>query len=161
MEDRALFYGEVLSYIVNLRDMNSEFGVLPIPKFDEAQEGYITYCETLSSTSVMPNVGEPEKAAAVLEAMAVQSYITVTPAYYEIALERKYSRDEESVEMIDIALENRVYDIGRIYSTLNVSAIFQDLAAKGSTDFASAFAKREKAAHKILSKIMDAFNTMD
>ena len=159
--DRSLFYGEVLSYIIGLRDMNSEFGVLPIPKFDEAQEVYTTYCESNSSTATLPNVGDPEIAATILEGMAIQSYIELTPAYYDVALERKYSRDEESIEMIDIALANRVYDIARIYSNLNVSGIFQDLAAKGSTDFASAFAKYEKSAKKRLEKIVDAFDSMD
>ncbi|MBO5258184.1 MAG: extracellular solute-binding protein, partial [Clostridia bacterium] len=38
MEDRVLFYGEVLSYIVNVRDMETAFGVLPIPKYDEMQD---------------------------------------------------------------------------------------------------------------------------
>ena len=161
MEDRALFYGEVLSYIINLRDMNSEFGVLPIPMFDEAQDGHITYCESNSSTATIPNAGDPETAATVLEAMALQSHMIVTPAYYEVALERKYSRDEESVEMIDIALANRVYDVGRVYSSLNVHGIFQELAAKGSTDFASTFAKREKSALKKLTQIVDAFNEME
>ncbi len=161
MEDRALFYGEVLSYIINLRDMNSEFGVLPIPKFDEAQNGYITYCESNSSTATIPNAGDPETAATVLEAMALQSHMIVTPAYYEVALERKYSRDEESIEMIDIALANRVYDVGRVYSSLNVHNIFQELAAKGSTDFASNFAKREKAALKKLTQIVDAFSELE
>ena len=160
-EDRSLFYGEVLSYIIGLRDMNSEFGVLPIPKFDEAQEVYTTYCESNSSTATLPNVGDPETAATILEGMAIQSYITLTPAYYDVALERKYSRDEESIEMIDIALANRVYDIARIYSSLDISGIFQDLAAKGSTDFASAFAKREKSANKRLEKIVEAFDSMD
>jgi len=161
MEDRALFYGEVLSYIINLRDMNSEFGVLPIPKFDEQQDGYITYCENNSSTATIPNAGDPASAATVLEAMAIQSHMTVTPAYYEVALERKYSRDEESIEMIDIALANRIYDIGRVYTSLGISGVFQDLAAKGSTDFASAFAKREKTALKKLATIIEAFDAME
>ena len=161
MEDRALFYGEVLSYIINLRDMNSEFGVLPIPKFDEQQDGYITYCENNSSTATIPNAGDPASAATVLEAMAIQSHMTVTPAYYEVALERKYSRDEESIEMIDIALANRIYDIGRVYTSLGISGVFQYLAAKGSTDFASAFAKREKTALKKLTTIIEAFDAME
>ena len=160
MEDRALFYGEVLSYIMGLRDMNSEFGVLPIPKFDEAQEVYTTYCESNSSTATLPNVGDPEIAATILEGMAIQSYITLTPAYYDVALERKYSRDEESIEMIDIALANRVYDIARVYTSLDISGVFQDLATDGNTDFASAFARREKAAKKRLEKIVDAFDAI-
>ena len=160
MEDRVLFYGEVLGYVIGLRGMESEFGVLPIPKFDEAQEGYTTYCESNSSIAVIPNAGDSEKAATILEAMAIQSHIIVTPAYYDVALARKYARDEESVEMLDIALANRVYDMGRFFS-LNISDIFQDLAAKGSTDFASRFAKVEKGANKKLNKIIEKLENIE
>ena len=52
--------------------------------------------------------------ASVLEGMAIQSFIQVTPAYYDIALTRKYARDDASAEMLDIALAYRVYDIGLI-----------------------------------------------
>ncbi|MCQ2432408.1 MAG: hypothetical protein MJ175_07380 [Clostridia bacterium] len=162
MEDRALFYGEVLSYIINLRAMETSFGVLPIPKYDEAQKEYYTYCENNASTVVIPNVGaNPEINAAVLEAMAIQSNINVTPAYYEVALERKYTRDEESTEMLDIALANRVYDIGRIYTNLGTADIFSSLVNKGSLDFVSTYTKKEKGALKALSKIVDAFASND
>lgn len=162
MEDRALFYGEVLSYIINLRAMETAFGVLPIPKYDEAQKNYYTYCENNASTVCIPNLGaEPEINAAVLEALAIQSHINVTPAYYEVALERKYTRDEESTEMLDIALANRVYDIGRVYTNLGTSDIFSNLANKGSLDFVSSYAKKEKSAQKALDKIFTAFSEND
>ena len=45
MEDRALFYGEVLSYIINVRAMETAFGVLPLPKYNEQQDHYYTNCE--------------------------------------------------------------------------------------------------------------------
>ncbi len=155
MEDRSLFYGEVLSYVGGLREMESEFGILPIPKYDEAQSAYYTYCESNSSTATIPNTGAQETAALVLEAMAIQSYITVTPAYYDVAIQRKYSRDEDSIEMLDIALENRVYDMARVYSAdLGVHEIFQSLATSGSTDFASSYAKKEKRALEKLEKLV-------
>ena len=161
-EDRSLFYGEVLSYVGGLREMESEFGILPIPKYDEAQENYYTYCESNSSTATIPNLGNTETAALILEAMAIQSYINVTPAYYEVAIQRKYSRDEDSVEMLDIALENRVYDMARIYSTeLGVHEIFQSLATKGSTDFTSAYAKKESRGLEKLAKLIEYFNEME
>jgi len=63
--------------------------------------------------------------------------------------------------MIDIALANRVYDIARVYTSLDIAGVFQNLATDGNTDFASAFARREKAAKKRLEKIVDAFDSMD
>ena len=162
MADRVLFYGEVLSYIVNVRDMETAFGVLPIPKYDEAQEKYYTYCNAISSTACVPMIeADLGMITSVLEGMAIQSYIQVTPAYYDIALTRKYARDDASSEMLDIALANRVYDIGRFYSQLGIGSIFQELAAQGSTDFASALAKREKSANKMLEKLIKDFAALD
>ena len=162
MEDRVLFYGEVLSYIVNVREMETAFGVLPIPKYDEAQEKYYTYCNAISSTACVPRIpADFGMITSVLEAMAIESFIQVTPAYYDIALTRKYARDDASSEMLDIALANRVYDIGRFYSQLGIGDIFQTLAAQGSTDFASSFAKREKAALKMLERLIKDFDGIE
>ena len=162
LEDRVLFYGEVLSYVVNLRDMETAFGVLPIPKYDEMQEEYYTYCNAISSTATVPKTSEDVgMITSVLEGMAIQSYIQVTPAYYDIALSRKYTRDNESAEMLDIALANRVYDIGRIYSLGGIGSIFQQLASAGSTDFASTFATKEKAANKMLERLVSDFSELE
>ncbi|MBE6724565.1 MAG: hypothetical protein E7576_05105 [Ruminococcaceae bacterium] len=162
MEDRVLFYGEVLSYIVNVRDMETAFGVLPIPKYDEAQSQYYTYCNAIASTAAVPvSAGDLPMVTSVLEGMAIQSFIQVTPAYYDIALTRKYARDNESSEMLDIALANRVYDIGRFFSQLGIGDIFQKLAASGSTDFASSFAKSEKVAKKMLEKLIRDFSAIE
>lgn len=159
MEDRVLFYGEVLSYIINLREMETPFGVLPIPKYDEAQERYYTFCENNSSTCAIPKtISDIENVSVVLEAMAIQSYISITPAYYDIALKRKYTRDDASSEMLDIALSNRVYDVGKVFSNIGIADTFQTLASSGSIDFASAIAKRQKAAQKGLEKIIKSFN---
>ena len=57
--------------------------------------------------------------------------------------------------MLDIALENRVYDMARVYSAdLGVHEIFQSLATSGSTDFASSYAKKEKRALEKLEKLI-------
>ena len=162
MEDRVLFYGEVLSYVVNIREMETAFGVLPIPKYDELQEDYYTYCNAISSTATVPKTSEDlGMITSVLEGMAIQSFIQVTPAYYDIALSRKYTRDDESAEMLDIALANRVYDIGRIYSLGGIGSIFQTLAASGSTDFASSLASKEKAAKKTLERVVKDFTELE
>ena len=67
----------------------------------------------------------------------------------------------ESSEMLDIALANRVYDIGRFFSQLGIGDIFQRLAASGSTDFASSFAKSEKVANKMLEKLIRDFSAIE
>lgn len=162
MEDRVLFYGEVLSYIINIRAMETAFGVLPLPKYDDEQEKYYTHCEGNASTVGVPMVlTDPLSASVILEGMALQSYLKITPAYYDTALQRKYTRDDESSDMLDIALANRIYDIGKLYSSLGLSSIFNNLGIKGSTDFASSYAKAEKTAVKNLDKIVGSFAEQD
>ncbi len=162
MADRVLFYGEVLSYIINVREMETPFGVLPIPKYDTLQDGYYTYCESNSSTCGVPmSVKDVENVTAVLEAMAIQSYINVTPAYYDISLQRKYTRDDESADMLDIALSHRVYDLVRVYTNIGLNDVFTTLAKKGSTDFASSYAKKQKSAQRAIDKICSAFADME
>ena len=93
-----------------LRDSEVEFGVLPYPKWDSAQDKYysrIEGCELFGVSYANPN---PEMAGVIMEAMACESYNTVRPAYYDVALKTKGTRDENSVEMLDLIFENRVFD---------------------------------------------------
>jgi len=48
----------------------------------------------------------------MLEALQSESAKTVRPAYYDIALKTKYTRDDDSVEMLDLIFNTRVVDIG-------------------------------------------------
>lgn len=159
MNNQGLFYSEVLSYIVNLSDMDSPYGVLPTPLYDDKQTNYRTHVDNVGSLISIPsNVTDPQQTAIIIETLALYSYQYLTPAYYDVTLKRKKSRDSESAEMIDIILQSRVYDIGYIYNSLGLANVFADLIAKGSTDFASKYKSKEKQATKLLSKIMDKYN---
>ena len=52
-----------------------------------------------------------------MEAMACESYNSVVPTYYEIALKAKYTRDSQSGAILDMMMENRVYDWGDTFFT--------------------------------------------
>ena len=41
-QNRALFFASVLGDAEKMRDMNSDFGIIPFPKLNEAQEQYKT-----------------------------------------------------------------------------------------------------------------------
>ena len=159
MNNQGLFYSEVLSYIVNLADMDSPYGVLPTPKYDESQEHYRTHVDGVGSMISIPaNIDKPDEAGYIIEAFALYSYAYLTPAYYDVTLKRKKSRDSESSEMIDIILQSRVYDIGYIYPSIGLPTIFNTLVSKGSTDFASSYKNASKKATKALENIMKKYN---
>lgn len=155
--DHALFYVAGLLTFTLLRDMESEYGMVPMPKLDSAQEKYYTTLNYNNmSTVTMPAANQnPDETSLVIEALACASADTLTPAYYEKALERKYMRDEESRAMLDIILDSRVYDLCSLYDWGGVYSIIGSMVNSSSTDFMSSYAKKESAAVKAIEKFCD------
>jgi len=154
-EDRALFYAEVLWSVEALRAMETDFGIIPMPKYNVQQERYVTFVAgSASLLSVPVTCDDREFTGVVLEAMAAESNRTLKPAYYDITLKDKLSRDPESTEMLDLILSNRIYDLGYIYDFGGVLTTYVGLAAKGSTELTSAL---ERIGPKV-TKELDAFN---
>ncbi|MFA6948305.1 MAG: hypothetical protein WCQ72_04940, partial [Eubacteriales bacterium] len=158
VEERALFYCEVMFHVANLRQMETDFGIIPMPKYDESQENYITFVNPASTVLVVPATNtELESTGALLEAFAYSSYKNVTPAYYDTALVGKYTRDEESKAMLDILLVNRTYDLGLIYGWSSFMSKYNALVIKGQNDLASLVAKSESSMTNELEKFVGAF----
>ena len=102
-----------------IRGMEQEFGVVPMPKFDEKQEKYRTLLhDQFTILSILTTVGEErlDEVGAVLEAMASISYKTVRPAYYETTLRTQIAKDPQSAEMFDLIIDNIYMDAGIIYT---------------------------------------------
>lgn len=153
---RSLFYGEVMQCIIRLRAMEIDFGVIPFPKLDEAQESYNHFIHTTAAMMSIPVTNlETEKTGIILEAMAAKSKYTLQKAYYDVCLEGKFMRDEESSAMLDIILDTRNYDIGYIYAWGNLFTQFRTCLTTGKTDFASKYAKAEKSAISQMDKTID------
>jgi len=98
------------------RDIQTNFGVLPLPKFDEKQDGYATMgnVNTIESIMVPMTVQKTDKIGTVLELMAANSW-ELDDTYFEVCLQSKYTRDEESYEMFKLATETVIYDLGVFY----------------------------------------------
>lgn len=150
---RSLFYGEVMQCIIRLRTMEIDFGVIPFPKLDADQEEYNHFIHvTAAMVSVPLSNPDTDKTGILLEAMAAKSKYTLQKAYYDVCLEGKFMRDEESAGMLDIILKTRNYDIGYIYNWGNLFTSFRTSITKGDTDFASKYAKAEPSAIKAMDK---------
>lgn len=110
----ALFMRTRTNYISNYRDMKDDFGILPIPKYDEKQEKYITQCG-VGEIAVLPRSCDDSRLdniGILLEAMAFRSQQTVVPTYKEVLLQTKFTRDEDSGEMVDIVFKGISFDLG-------------------------------------------------
>lgn len=112
----------------DFRNMES-YGILPMPKYDETQVNYYSHAHdqfaVYGIVSSVPTT-EIDDIGAVLECMAIEGYRTVTPAYFEVALKGKYSKDPQSWEMLDKIVNNVKIDGGLLY-TIMLSDITQQL----------------------------------
>ena len=115
MEDRAMLFIEALSVGDHtLRDMETYYGILPIPKYSEAQPAYSTFSHTIHNSTVsLPktSLDRLDTLCMIIEDMAYFSMDTVRPAYYSRMLEGRLARDEGSAEMLEIITKNISYDI--------------------------------------------------
>nr|MBQ4320447.1 hypothetical protein [Clostridia bacterium] len=108
----ALYMDISLFHIEMMRSSDVEFGIIPYPKYDEAQNSYFGRVSYYMPTVVPITNDNLDMTGAVLETLMCESANTVVPAYYEIMLKGKYLRDNESSDMLDLILKNCVVDIG-------------------------------------------------
>lgn len=149
MEDRALFYAEVLDAVIGLRDMDTDFGILPLPKYEEGGE-YITFVNPAGSFVGIPKSEQDRDggyfASYALEAMAYLGHKHITPQFIEKAVMGKTTRDDESVAMLKIIFGNRTYDLGLICDFGGVAGAYSTAANKGEVSLTTVFKRNQKKA---------------
>jgi len=103
MNNSTVFIVGRLTHAASFREMENDFGIIPVPMLDEAQGEYTTNIHNSANYFTIPvTCPNPDDIGAVLEAMCVESYRSVIEVYYDITLKAKYSRDAYSGQCIDI-----------------------------------------------------------
>lgn len=105
----TLFLAQVLGASKGFRSMMNDFGIIPLPKYDEAQSDYISYLSPSATAALIPSTLDSERlsrSAVVLENMSALSYETTVPAYYDTTLNGKIVRDDDSTRMLDRILSS-------------------------------------------------------
>ncbi len=142
-ENRGLFWITNLQLVIRLREMETDFGIAPCPKYDEQQEDYCNVVWFVGSYATVPvSALDPAESGFILEAMAAKSRETLRPAYFETALSLKYLRDQESIEMLDLVIDNRAYELEQAFA-FGSSSTVESIVLSGK-DPASTFASASK-----------------
>ena len=157
---RLLFRLGSITSAEQYRDCEIDIGILPYPKYDEAQENYIS--QDWGGLMCVPgSISDPEMVGATIELLSWESANEVIPAYYDVTLSGKLSRDEDTRNMLELLFDTIAYEIGGNY--FGFSSGFSDLfytlgrmvVTNKSTDFASWYAKNEKAAISTIDKFYE------
>ena len=148
-ENNSLFYAGRMSNAAaaTMREMESDYGILPMPKYDAEQKDYVTFIHNAAVVTCVPKTVADSRinmVGAVLEGLASESYRTVMTPFIETALKMKYSRDALSGQVIDIIFDTAMVDMMYYYNN-NMNSLFttalQNPVAAGKNNFSSIVAK--------------------
>jgi len=160
--NQAVFKITALQLVIRMRNMETNFGIIPMPKFDGAQKGYYHYVHPIASALSVPVTNKNlERTGIILEALAAESYYTVRPAYYEISINGKFLRDEESIEMLDIILETRVFDLAKAFNWSNLGMILEDMYRPKKRDFVSNYESKKDKIETAIAKTIESFGDIE
>ena len=140
-----------------LREMESEYTMLPYPKWDEAQEGYYTNADDKFSVFCLPkpSYNNLEFISCIFEALCAESYKTVYPAYYDQALKGKYSTDATTAEMVDLVMAGRKFDFTFQFGSMlfqSLPYMIRNMIQDNNPNLASAYKRIQKSLNKNLDK---------
>ena len=151
-----------MTEIEGLRGMETDFGILPFPKYDENQANYLSLVNAyIGSALSVPATANPEESGAVLEAMAYESRYTLQPAYYDVMLKNKVSRDSDSEDMLKIIFGNMTYDIGGIFAFGGIDNELMYHTMKYGRAMASFYEKNAGKAQADIDKLVKAIQALN
>ncbi|MBQ7318903.1 MAG: hypothetical protein IJW97_01810 [Clostridia bacterium] len=159
-EDEALFNFGMAKNCNSLRAMESSYGILPIPMYDEYQSIYYSqvspHHDSLFAVPMSVKETDLPKLGATLELLGYYSYYEVYPDFYDVVIQGRGTRDAESKEMLEIAFANRTYDLGLIYDPVNFADKVLRYTQTGNSNVASFFEQYQTQ----LETAMEDLNTM-
>lgn len=163
---RVLFNVATVRRLYTMRETNVNYGILPFPKLDASQETYTN--NDWSGLMCVPKTAQnTEMIGKAIELLAYYSDTTTIPAYFDIMLGAKLSRDPDSVEMLSIIFDNIVYDAGFNYLgfSANMSKLFYTpnlhIVKGGQNNFASWLGTYKSGAQAEIDKLNTAIANMD
>lgn len=154
----ALFYGDMLAFVNQLREMTSDFGIIPMPKYDEAQESYGEYISNGWTTAyaVPMTNGDPERTGVILEALSGYSTDTVRQALYAVSLSAKLVRDADSVEMLDIIFGSKSYDWAVDFTWgSGFASLYNGIYTSKKNNYVSTAEKKAQSLEKTITDLME------
>ena len=100
---RAAFVADAVGGFRSMRSAEFDYGIIPLPKNSTDQRDYINFIYSGAASCGIPTTTEElERTCAVLENLAAFSHKYVKNEYYEIVVQLRTVRDNDSIEMLDI-----------------------------------------------------------
>ncbi|MDD6313357.1 MAG: hypothetical protein PUB08_07900 [Firmicutes bacterium] len=156
---QALFRTTDLNTVERWRTMDSDFGIVPMPKLNADQENYSCGVATGTGTGVgiLQTVQDVDRTATILEAFVSTSRYTLIKGYYDATLNGVITRDEDSSEMLDIIFATRHFDLGYIFDWGGYGSILGEVGKSGTNTFSSSYEAKLTSAEKAMNRTLEQF----
>lgn len=152
----ALHYIE--SAIRRFRDMDSDYVIYPMPKYDENQSSYISFINPWVRGFIgIPLVQDDiEKTGFITEVLEYKSVETLRPAIIDVTLKGKALRNDDSIAMVDLIFSTTYIDYNSVYGFGGSAEIINKAIFKDSP-FASAYASAKEKIDAEVDTFMEIF----
>lgn len=158
----ALFLPGTPEISREFRDMETGYGVVPMPKYDATQKDYVAGIDPCAGIFALPNTLHMDQATAswertgtILEFLASGSgYVgSVADAYYETTIKDQRMTLEANKEMLDIVKTSGRYDWTDLVG-INASNTLSEMYEKNA---ASSYQKSKNRLQKEIDDMYDQF----
>lgn len=163
--DRCLFFMNALLNLHLIRDMESDFGILPCPMYDKDQDNYISNVGAWTSDGIcvpysIKNEEDLTLVRHVLECLGAISKEKLTPVYYDQTLQYQIVRDDDSMRMLDIIFNNRTPDMAETFRWGKMQTVIVGMRKAPKGSFVSAYKEVEDATVADIEETVEAFKKM-
>lgn len=138
-----LFFSNQLHVALSMRDAEYDFGVVPMPKWDESQKEYYSFGNgSFSDYIVVPSTNTNlEMTGHFLDAMGHYAQEYITPAFIDYSIMDKAVRDEDSANMINMIYDNQVFDVGYVFNWGSITGDMSNMVKNSQNNWASGWAE--------------------
>ena len=159
-EGRLAFTFERIGKLAPLAmDADIAYGIVPLPKINEAQPGYKAGCHD-RLFSVPTTVRDQERVGIILEAMAYAGHKFILPAYCETTLKTRLATDPDCEEMLNMIFAQQVISFAYLFDRqengngLQLNLIIKTVERKNVASF---FKGQKRVAQRVIESIMDFY----
>ena len=155
---RAMFCDMSLNKISTfLSEMTDPYGILPMPKYDEAQPEYLSFVNGATAlVMVAKTEKDPEFVGTIIEAMATCNYDRVTPKLFQVITKLQAAQDPDSSAMVDYIIRNRIFDLA-YFADFQISNVVLENLKAGQESISSKMKSAGRTATSMLNRMIKTF----
>ena len=161
-ENRALFCWNAVRVGEFIKPSGVQYGLLPIPMYNEDQGEYITTCYGHSYFAFLTTTPDFHRSALVFNAMNALSSEILYDTYFGEILAFRYADDPDSSRMVPLIRDSLYFDYTWTNSTLcsGVAHIFGNQLISGNKNIASSVSGQERALDLLMAKYIKQYENM-